>query len=467
MQPEACLVDPRPTQVGRVVALEEGRVDLARQPRRRPQHPHQQVAVGGDPVEPGARQGCREPTGGLLAGGAVSHDLGQHRVVVDADHRPGSDTAVDADAVDGRELEPVQRPGRRQEPTGRVLGVHARLHGVPGQVGVEDRRGQRLPPGDEQLQRDEVQAGHQLGHRVLDLQPGVHLQEGRSPVQGQHELDGPGAGVADGLRRRDRRVAQAGAQGGVDGGGGRLLQHLLMAALHRAVPLEQRDAGPVLVGHDLHLDVPGPLDVALEEHRPVAERRGGLPVGTLDGLREIGCGSDDPHPAPAATRAGLDQDRVADALARSGQVGRGQPGRVDAGQAGHPGADHQRLRRQLVAHGRDGAHRRADPGEPRGEDVGGETGVLGQEPVAGMDCVRARGQRGGDEEVAAQVGLTGGVARQPYGRVGFVHVGRVGVGVAEDRDGREPLRAGGAEDAARDLPAVGDQQAAHHILHTP
>ena len=36
---------------------------------------------------------------------------------------------------------------------------------------------QRLAGGDAQLLLDEVDAVDQLGHRVLDLQPGVHLEE--------------------------------------------------------------------------------------------------------------------------------------------------------------------------------------------------------------------------------------------------------------------------------------------------
>ena len=39
------------------------------------------------------------------------------------------------------------------------------------------RERQRLAGGDAQLQLDEVEAGDQLGDRVLDLQAGVHLQE--------------------------------------------------------------------------------------------------------------------------------------------------------------------------------------------------------------------------------------------------------------------------------------------------
>jgi len=57
----------------------------------------------------------------------------------------------------------------------RILGVDARLDGVP-----VDRRRRELEPlagRDAQLPLDEVDAEHSLGHRVLDLQAGVHLEE--------------------------------------------------------------------------------------------------------------------------------------------------------------------------------------------------------------------------------------------------------------------------------------------------
>ena len=89
----------------------------------------------------------------------------------------------------------------RQEAAGRVLGVDPRLDGVPGQPHVVLAERQGLAGGDAQLLLDEVEAGDQLGDRVLDLQPGVHLHEERlvGGVAGDDELDRAGAGVADRL----------------------------------------------------------------------------------------------------------------------------------------------------------------------------------------------------------------------------------------------------------------------------
>ena len=49
-------------------------------------------------------------------------------------------------------------------------------------------------------QRHQVDAGHHLGDRMLDLQPRVHLEEVEAAVLVEQELDRAGVGVADRLR---------------------------------------------------------------------------------------------------------------------------------------------------------------------------------------------------------------------------------------------------------------------------
>ena len=72
--------------------------------------------------------------------------------------------------------------------------------------------------GHVQLQRDEIESGDQLGHRVLHLQAGVHLEEREATLAVEQELDGAGADVPDGCRGRDRGGEHVLAQFGVDGG---------------------------------------------------------------------------------------------------------------------------------------------------------------------------------------------------------------------------------------------------------
>src|SRR3712207_7126327 len=64
---------------------------------------------------------------------------------------------------------------------------------------------QRQAVGDAELLADQVEAAGLLRDRVLDLQPGVDLEEGDRPVDADEALDGAGAVVAglpaDGLGR--------------------------------------------------------------------------------------------------------------------------------------------------------------------------------------------------------------------------------------------------------------------------
>ena len=108
---------------------------------------------------------------------------------------------------------------------------------------------------DQQLGPDQVDIGALLGHRVLDLDAGVHLDEHMASGLVDQELDRAGVDVADGACRGDGRCAQLGAQFRCHGGGGALLHDLLVAALDRALAFEQVDNGPVGVAEDLDLDV--------------------------------------------------------------------------------------------------------------------------------------------------------------------------------------------------------------------
>ena len=156
-----------------------------------------------------------------------------------------------------------------------ILGVDARLDGVPGQRDVVLRERQLLPRGDPHLQLDQVDAGDHLGDRVLDLQAGVHLHEEElvGPVGGDDELDRARAGVVDAAGGVARGRADAGPGRGVQQRRRRLLDDLLVAALQAALALAEVDDVAVAVGEHLDLDVPGVQHESLEEQRVVAERR--------------------------------------------------------------------------------------------------------------------------------------------------------------------------------------------------
>ena len=216
-------------------------------------------------------QGALEARGGLLAGAAVGDDLGHHRVEVGRDDVAGGDAAVDAHAGAGREVEHLDAAGRGREAHRGVLGVQARLDRVAdglGRLALE-----RSARGDVQLQLDQVEAGHGLGDRVLDLQARVDLHEGEALlVRLVEELDGARVAVARLQCEPDRRVLDLLLLLAREHDAGGLLDDLLMPALARAVAHARRPGRALPVGDQLHLDVVRVADHRLHEDRAVAER---------------------------------------------------------------------------------------------------------------------------------------------------------------------------------------------------
>ncbi len=269
------------------------------------------------------------------------------------------------------------RPGLRQ-PVG-VLGGDARLDRVPGHDAVPRPL---LARGDPQLDLDEVQPRDELRDRVLDLQPRVHLEEVvlAEVVGVDDELDGAGVLVAG--RPRDaatprRSSVRAQRPSGIERG--RLLDDLLVAALQRALALAEGD-----VADDLHLDVPRPLDVLLDEDAVVAEA--GLRLALRRGDRRPRArppSATTPHAAAAAAGGGLDHHRIARPPSPSGTTGT-------------PADDGQ-----LLARGPCPRPPRSRPADgpmkttPASSHARAKRGVLAQEAVAGMDGVDVVQRRDG------------------------------------------------------------------------
>ena len=163
------------------------------------------------------------------------------------------------------------RPGAGRKPLADVLGVDPALDRVAAQDDVLLADGERLAGGDEHLLADQVEPGHELGHGVLDLDPGVHLHEEVVALAREQPLDRAGRAVPGRASRVDRDPADPLAQRVVDRGRGRLLDELLVAALDRAVALAEVDHVAVPVGEHLHLDVPRILDEPLDVDGRVGE----------------------------------------------------------------------------------------------------------------------------------------------------------------------------------------------------
>ncbi len=90
---------------------------------------------------------------------------------------------------------------------------------------------------------------------MLDLNPGIHLQKEELARIVQQEFDRSGADIVDRFGRRHRRLSHRRTQVFVDGGARALLQHLLVAALNRALTLAEVNRIAMTIGQDLNLNV--------------------------------------------------------------------------------------------------------------------------------------------------------------------------------------------------------------------
>ena len=191
------------------------------------------------------------------------HELADQIVVVLADLVTRLVAAVEPNAEAVRHPESVDPARTGQErPAGRVFGVDPHLDGVTGDGDVVLAEVQWFARGDPELLFDEVQPGHQLGHRMLDLEAGVHFEVVEGPVLVE-ELDRSGVGVAAAQRHGDGCLAHGCPHVVGKIGSRRLLNELLVAALGRAVTFAEVDGVAVGVGQYLNLDVTGGGQVPL------------------------------------------------------------------------------------------------------------------------------------------------------------------------------------------------------------
>jgi hypothetical protein len=402
---------------------------------------------------------------------AERDDLGEERVVVRRDLRPGLDPPVDAHALAERDL--GEHAGAGLIVLRRVLGVDPHLD----RRAPPRRRSRRAAPGQdrrlaaarrrlEDHPLDEVEPGDCFGHAVLDLEARVDLEEveivGRRV---EDELDGAGGEVPDGAAHLHRGLEEALAHGARDPRRRRLLHHLLIAALRRAVALaEDHDLAPD--AEDLHLDVTCPLHELLEVRPGVAE------VGAPQALHRLERG---------AELLGAAADLQADAAAAGGALQddripylRGAPPRGGrAVEERRPGEERNPLRGRdlpgavLETELTDLVRRRPDEADPRALARGREVVALAQESIAWVDRLGPEPLRHIEDAVGAEVAVRRPHSAEGNSLVGLARVAGEGVDLGVDRHAGDTHGTQRPQDAAGDLAAIGDKDFAEHGRPVP
>ena len=399
--------------------------------------------------------------------GRMGDELGDHRIVMDGDFPALIDAGVIAngDAMSHafrRRTVFDQASGRRQETARRVLGVDPALDRPAGKFYVGLLQSQRLAGGASDHLLDQIDAGDEFGHRMLDLQAGVHLEEIEASVLTGDKLDGASRIVIDRLRERDCLFPHPSARLGVDERRWRFLDHLLVAALDRAFALAEIDDMAMLVAKHLDLDVARIDNEFLNEHAVVAERGLRLRAGAGETFRHLLARVGDPHALAAAAGRGLDHDRIANLVGDLGRPLR----RFDHAKIARHGRDlggvGEFLRFNLVAHRLDGPGVGADEDDLRRGEGMGERRALGEEPIARMDRLGAGRRAGVNDPVDHEIGLSRGRRADGDRLIGHFDMERVLVGFRIDGDGLDAHAARRLDDAAGDLAAVGDEDLLEH-----
>src|SRR5690349_19386924 len=147
---------------------------------------------------------------------------------------------------------------------------------------------QPVPVRDEDLALDNVDAGDDLGHGVLNLDARIHLNEKELvAIDVEQEFDGAGIAIFGRLAKSDSRFADLLAQVDRKIDAGRDLDDLLMPALHRAIALPEMNEIAVLIAEDLHFDMLGAPDEALDENLPAPECGARFALGFLESREQI------------------------------------------------------------------------------------------------------------------------------------------------------------------------------------
>ena len=311
---------------------------------------------------------------------------------------------------------------------------------------------------------NEIDAGDQFGHGMLDLQAGVHLEEVEVPVLVDDELDRTGAVVLNRPGQRDRLLTHRLAGLGVQERRRRLLDDLLVTALNGALALVEVDDVAVLVPEHLDLDMAGLGHELFDEYAIIAKAVAGFGLGGREALLHVLAVPGDAHALAATAGGSLHHHRIADLF---GDLDRVRDTLDDADVARDRrdlGGVGELLGFDLVAHRINGVGVRSDEDEARLGALPGEARLFGQEPEARMDRLGAGGLGRCDDLLGDQIAFRRRGRADQDSLVSKLHRKAVGVGLGIDHHRFDPEASRRFDDAHGDFAAIGDQDLFEHRL---
>ena len=302
---------------------------------------------------------------------------------------------------------------------------------------------------------------------MFDLETGIHLHEEETVLAQlagavDDEFDRAGADIIHSLGGIDRGGTHGLAHIRGHARRRRFLDHLLVAALQRTVALVKMDHPAAAVAEHLDLDMTRIGDEFLDQDAIIAEAFRALALAAVQRREKVRSRLDLAHALAATTGDRLDQNRITDPAGFGGEMVRVLVFAVIAWRDRHAGFFHQGLGAVLQTHRPNRIGRRSDKDDVVGGAGVGESRVLRQKSIAGMDGIGAGDDGRLDDLLTQKIALGRRCRPQKNRLIRLAHMRRVGIGFGIDGDRADTHSLGGAHDAAGNLAAIGDQERLDH-----
>ena len=195
---------------------------------------------------------------------------------------------------------------------------------------------------DAQLPLHQIKAGDGFCHRVFHLKSCIHLKEVEAAILCD-EFHRAGALILHGFGGGHRGGTHGVPHVRADAWRGRFFDHLLVAALGRAITFKQMHCIAVAIAEYLHFNMTRAFQIAFDQDAIITKGRCAfLPRGTQC-FRKISRRAHHAHAAPATAGDGLDDEWKADSLGFICEKRRILFCSVITRQKRHAGFFHQRL----------------------------------------------------------------------------------------------------------------------------
>jgi len=281
------------------------------------EHVEQKSDVGLYALDLRLTKSAHSLSGRSFKGVGKSSQLDKQAVVVRGNHRSGkSVAAIQTDSVSGSAPIELNRSSIRGKAVGRIFCGNSALYRIAVQpdillifdshfVGIE-----RITLSDENLRLHDIDSSNNFRHRVLHLNPRVHLNEVVVSMLIQQEFHSTGASVVDRPGDLQRVFTDGVSLLFAQAQRRRELDNLLMSPLDRAVSFTQMYHVAVPVAQHLYFYVFRAFQVFFDKDIVNTERLFRFALGASVFRNQVLFASDDTHTSSAAAGCRLEHDRI-------------------------------------------------------------------------------------------------------------------------------------------------------------